>query len=1045
MARLMLGLLGPLQVTLANAPISGLESNKTRALLAYLAVEANRPHRREELIGLFWPDYPEQTARHNLRQALFNLRQAIGDRTAQPPFLFITRDEIQFNSASDFTLDVARFDALYHSQDKDTSDAIRVAQLEEVVALYRGKFLQEFFLEDSAEFEEWALVQREALHQRALDALAWLANYYDQRGNFPAAHRHLARQLELDPWREEAHRQMMRVLAQDGQASAALVQYETCRRVLADELGIEPSAETTSLYEQIRDGNWKPLPTSNAQSSASNLPHQLTPFIGRERELADLSGLVTDSTCRCITLVGPGGIGKTRLALQAGANHRNIFAHGVAFIPLAIVNSAESFVPAIATALGLTSHRQDDPKTLLLDFLREKQMLLIMDNVEHLLLKDFLPGNLAGLFLEILQHAPKVRLLVTSREQLNLREESVYEVKGLAVPESKVQDVERYDAVALFVHRARRAQAGFRLNDNDRATVVRLCQLVEGVPLAIELAAAWVRTLTLAEIVREIERNLDFLNATYRDLPERHRSLRAVFNHSWNMLSLDEQITLSRLSVFHGGFHRQAAEQVAGATLPMLASLVAKSLIRHHGGRHSARQSPFGRYEMHELVRHYAEERLVERGECDDPCREHFRYFLRFAEEAEPKLVGIEQVAWLDRLEEERDNLHAALEWSLKPVEPWDEALIEESLRLVGALVLFWKRRDHWSEGRGWLKRVLRASELTRQPGSKAKSKALNGAVILAVEQADIEAAKHLAEENLALADDLGDSYGIACALGSHGYLLWKQKNFAAARLECEEGLALFRQLSNPYGIAESLHYLGHIAINQDDCAAAQAYLEESASIYREIGDLLGLNSAIGDLGLVAYLRGQEATARSYLEQALMGARKIGSIPNIEAALNRLGDLARVRGEYDEAGKLYAECLELYRGMDDKDEIPSILHNLAYVAQHRGESSKAIALFREALATQQQLHNRAGIAECLAGIAGVLSAQGDLQRGARMLAAAETWRAAAGSRLWPANQIEVDSHLRLLRQSLDTATLTAAWAEGHQISTESFTFDSLLQ
>lgn len=1043
MAHLRLGVLGSVQITLPNGSAARLESDRARALLAYLAVESDRPHRREALIGLIWPDSPEETARHNLRQALFSLRKAIADHSAHPTYLLITRDEIQFNTASHFALDLAAFEAHMavcetHTHARLHECAICAPHLQQAIDLYRGKFLQEFFLDDSAEFEEWALARREALHQRALDAATDLTSYYEQHGDLGAARRTALRQLELDPWREQAHRQLMRVLALEGQRGAAIAQYETCRRVMADELGIEPSAETTALYKQIRDGSWKALAVFNIQTPTSNLPTQLTLFIGRESELLELGRLITDPACRCITLVGPGGIGKTRLALQAGANSRHDFAHGVAFIPLATVKSDESVVPAIATALGLISHHQDDPKTQLLDFLREKQMLLIMDNVEQVL-------SGVGVFLEILQHAPEVKLLVTSREQLNLREEWVYEIKGLTVPESEVQEVEQYDAVALFVQRARRAHTGFRLSDNDRAAVVRLCQLVGGVPLAIELAAAWVRTLTLVEIVREIERSLDFLNTNWRDLPERHRSLRAVFNHSWNMLSVDEQTTLSRLSVFHGRFHRQAAEQVAGATLPMLASLVAKSLIRHYGGGHSARQSSFGQYEMHELVRHYAEERLVERGECDAGCLEHFSYFLRFAEEAEPKLVGTEQVAWLDRLEEERDNLQAALEWSLKPVEPVDGALIQESLRLAGALFLFWKRRDHWSEGRTWLKRALRASELGHLPGSKAKAKALNGAVLLAVEQADTEIAQSLAEENLEIANELGDPYSIARALGSFGYLLWKQKNFAAAQMECEKALALFRQLGNQFGIAESLHDLGHIAINQGNCTVAQKNLEESVSTFREIGDLLGLYSATGDLGLVAYLQGQDAAARSYLEQALSGAREIGSVPTAEAALNRLGDLARARGEYEEAGTLYAECLELYRGMDDKDEIPSILHNLAYVAQHQGDHIRALGLFREALGMQRERRNNAGIAECLEGIGAVFTESGQIEQGARLMGAAKFLRDKSGATLWPANQIEHDRTVSHLQSALDNATLAAAWAEGQQIAAESLSFDSLFQ
>jgi len=435
MTLLTLRVLGPLQVAIADAPPSTLESDKARALLAFLAVEADRPHRREALIGLLWPDCPEPTACHNLRQALFNVRQAIGDRTTSPPYLLITRDEIQFNRASDYALDLAQFNTLFSACDKNLPHCLkdcpfRAARLEEVVELYRGQFLEQFFLQDSAAFEEWASVQREALHQRALDALAYLANYHEQHGDYELARRHTARQLELDPWREEAHRQMMRVLALSGQPSAALKQYETCRRALADELGVEPSAETQALFKQTQrgavslksDAVLHPPPPA-----AHNLPLPLTP------------------------LVGPGGIGKTRLALQAAHNGREAFAQGVAFVPLASVDSTAFILPTIANAASLTFYGTADPQAQLLSYLREKQMLLVLDNVEQLL-----EGT--ELFVEILQHAPQVKLLVTSRKPLDLQGEWVLELEGLTVPASDQEEgFEHSSAVALFLQRARRA------------------------------------------------------------------------------------------------------------------------------------------------------------------------------------------------------------------------------------------------------------------------------------------------------------------------------------------------------------------------------------------------------------------------------------------------------------------------------------------------------------------------------------------------------------------------------------------------------------
>ena len=469
-----------------------------------------------------------------------------------------------------------------------------------MVKLYRGEFLQQFFLVDSNEFEEWALLQRENLHQRVLEAHTYLANFYELHGDFQSAQRHALRQLELDPWREEAHRQMMRVLALDGQRSAAIVQYETCKRVLADELDVEPSAETRELFEKIRLDTLKPKTDRLSQDLPTpihNLPIQLTPFVGREAELAHLRQLITDPECRCITLVGPGGMGKTRLAVQAAENHLNEFAHGAAFVPLASVGSIAGVIPAIANAIKFTFFGPSDPKEYLLGYLLEKQMLLVVDNLEHLLGETPLEENVADLLIEILQQSPGIKLLVTSREALNLQEEWIFEVHGLDFPTAAKKDgVGGFDAVTLFAQRARHAFPNFDLNEGNRMDVAHICQLVEGMPLAIELAATWMRTLSPAEISVEIESSLDFLSTTVRDLPERHRSIRVVFDRSWQMISPEEQQVLRYLSVFRGGFQRQAAEKVAGATLSNLSTLVNRTLLR---------RTAAGRYDLHELVRQY--------------------------------------------------------------------------------------------------------------------------------------------------------------------------------------------------------------------------------------------------------------------------------------------------------------------------------------------------------------------------------------------------------------------------------------------------------
>ena len=468
MAHLTINVLGELRVLLDDVEVSSFKSDKARALLAYLVVEADRSHSRDALMGLLWPDSPEERARHNLRQAIFSLRLALGDHTAKPPYLLISRDSIQFNSESDYSLDLDQFNTAFDTWERNrrNEDTLRfIPELEEMVNLYHGQFLQHFYIKDSVEFEDWIVVQRESLRQRMMEALIYLANDYERQEDFEAARRYASRQLELDPWREEAHFHIMRVLAFSGERSAALAQYERCKKVLADELGVEPSSKIRDLYEQIRLGTLKPTPATTSKTSPipiQNLPMPLTTFVGREHELVELAELIVNPDGRCITLVGPGGIGKTRLALKVAEQQQGKFLHGVAFIPLVSVGSVEAAIPAIANEIGFTFHGPVDPRIQLLNYLRDKQMLLVVDNVEHLLDQAPNSGTIAELLIEILQQAVAVKLLITSREALKLQEEWCFEIQGLAFPVAEQTDrLDEFDAVVLFIERARRCRPGW--------------------------------------------------------------------------------------------------------------------------------------------------------------------------------------------------------------------------------------------------------------------------------------------------------------------------------------------------------------------------------------------------------------------------------------------------------------------------------------------------------------------------------------------------------------------------------------------------------
>jgi predicted ATPase/DNA-binding XRE family transcriptional regulator len=807
-------------------------------------------------------------------------------------------------------------------------------------------------------------------------------------------------------------------------------EHETFVRVARGELRTDRISHLSNLPQT-------PISIPDQSASCNNLPVLPTPLIGRIHELEEINRLLQDAGCRLLTLIGPGGIGKTRLAMEAASQIQDKFSDGVVFIPFASVNSSRFIVPVIADSVGFAfqSENRIDPKLQLFSFLKEKQMLLLVDNIEHLL-----NGPEIELFSELLALAPKVKLLVTSREMLNLQAEWVFEVQGLSVPidpqtESIIQDT----SVELFLQRARRANARFSVGAEDFLAIAHICQLVDGMPLGIELAAAWVRTLSCEEIASELERSLDFLQATARDLPARHRSMRAVFDHTWKLLSEEEQSILCRLSIFQGGFSRVAAEQVAGASLSILSSLVTKSIIRRGSN---------DRYDLHEVIRQYAYQQLNNSNMLVETADRHFEFFLTLAEALHSKSIGIEQLEWLNLLDENLDNLRAALEWSLRfagteidMANPSTSRVAIGALRLTSMYYLYCKRRCHWTEGREWLELALKQS--ASLPGTSERADALNAAALLATEQADTYSAYRLAEENLELSKKLGNSHRIASALNTLGIVLWKQKRYNEALAQCKEGLFLFRQIGNLLAVSESLHSLGHIAINQGDYESAQSYLDESLSISEELGSKIGTVEAIVDLGLLAYLQEDIETAQTHLEESLIRYREANLLPGTVTALNRLGDLARYLGDYEKAGLLYEEALTLYRGTGDLDEIPGILHNLGYIARHQDDYQRAMKLFKEDLAIQQQMDNRAGIAECLLGIAGVLSAQGQAEEGAQLFGAAEALRLSVGASLWPADRVEADFILAHLRKLLSEENLKKALANGQAIPIEQIVTEQL--
>ncbi|MBI4772038.1 MAG: AfsR/SARP family transcriptional regulator, partial [Chloroflexi bacterium] len=561
---------------------------------------------------------------------------------------------IQINRSGDFWLDVTAFEHLMadceaHPHRRRATCRACFERLGQAIELYRADFLHEFFLPGCPAFEEWALFKREVLRRHALEALHTLAAWHERLGEWARAEQYARRQLALEPWRELAHQQLMRLLAAGGDRTAALAQYETCRRILSQELAVEPSVETTALRDAIRDGSGPPpLPPA-----PHNLPAQLSSFVGRERELAEVANRLENPACRLLTLVGIGGVGKSRLAVQAAARGRHTFPDGAWLVELASASTAALVPRSIAAVLGA----QEEPGFPLVETLagalRDKSLALMLDNCEHLLEAC---AQTAG---ALLQRCPSLVILATSREPLGLAGEMIYPVQPFSLPDRPaalpVETLMGNEAVRLF---AERAAAHFDLTEANVLATAELCKRLDGVPLAIELAAARAGVLALDQMLARLGDRFALLAGGSRAALPRHRTLRALVDWSYDLLSEAERTLFRRLSVFRGGWTLEAAEAVADdpdAALDLLARLADKSLVV------AERRTEPRRYSMLETIRDYASEKLVGAGEADAVRDRHFAFFLHLAQSAARNQHGPHEADWFRRLETDHDNLRAAL------------------------------------------------------------------------------------------------------------------------------------------------------------------------------------------------------------------------------------------------------------------------------------------------------------------------------------------------------------------------------------------------
>jgi predicted ATPase/DNA-binding SARP family transcriptional activator len=1030
MARFELFLLGPPRLQRDGVPLQ-FDRRKVMALAAYLAMaglESEGRHlSRDSLVTLFSPDLEPSRARAVFRRNLSLLRRALEDE-----WLVADRKWVGTDPETDFWLDVDQFARLVHSCETHGHPREEVCPrcleaLAEAAALYQGDFLEGFGLRDSVEFDDWQFFQAEELRQQLASVLERLARGHGVEGNHEAALPYARRWLALDPLHEPAHQQLMELYAQTGQRSAALRQYTECVRILDDELGLAPAEETTALYEQIRTmppaeaalildlAEPTELPIRRA-SPRHNLPAQTTPFVGREKELVQIKQCLASH--RLVTLTGSGGIGKTRTAIQAASEVVAEYPQGVWLAELAPVADPRMVPQAVAAVWDVREEQGRPLQVTLADYLREKTLLLVPDNCEHVI------DASSQLVSYLLQRCPGLRILATSREALGVAGEFVTEVPPLSLPPTGPASraaLQGSEAVRLFVSRAATALPGFELTDANAAAVVQVCRRLDGVALALELAAARVKALRVEQIAVRLDDAFHLLTGGSRTVLPRQQTLRATMDWSHALLSDAERACFRRLAVFAGGWTLEAAEGVCAGegletpdVLDLLAQLGNKSLVvidREPG--HEAR------YRLLETIRQYAWEKLQEAGEQEQRRAQHLEYYYKLAQEVEPKLYGAQQLEGLAQLDAEQSNIRAALEWGL-------ENRLEAGAQLAGALFWNWHLRGRLADGYAWLQRALAVTS----GGTKAlRASLLSRVGHLAHEMRDVDRGVRYCEESIVLYRGIGDQEGLAYALTELAeFVFFDQADRERGRDLWKESLDLYQQAGNKWGCRHALAGLGlAYAMEQPDYSLA--CWQESLALARELGVPDGIAWALYGLGVHAFLRGDDERAMALFTEELPLSRAIRQPYLILESLFCMEMVALRQGKFEQAKALAREALEEEIRRTGLRVSWRLLGLQFAVSPWRSE-----ALLSENLALARESGDKLVIAHGLFSVAALAWSLGQLEKAVRLYAAAA---AASGfAPPLPLERTDFDHTLTRTLIQLDETAFQEAWAKGSSMTAE---------
>jgi predicted ATPase/DNA-binding SARP family transcriptional activator len=1016
-------LLGPLRIEREQETIR-LSRRKVEALLAYLLLHPER-QTRDHLATLFWGDSSDSQARHSLRTALAALRKEV-----DADLLLVDRDHVQLNPDCTVWTDLDELLAI-----EDELEKLNPAALPARLTLWQGELLAGFY-------EEWLTSEREHYRTRLLTLFLQATQALRSQSDYATAITVAQQILTIDPANEQAHQHLMFCYLATGDRPAALRQYEQCERALLEDLDAPPMPETTALYHWIKQQAGTETTTA---AKITNLPIPLTSFVGRTEETAAVKHLLNPlaGKTRLLTLTGAGGSGKTRLAIQAATDLIDRFAHGVWWVELATLTAGDQVARAIAKALGIAERANEAILQSVINFLADKPLLLIIDNCEHLV------EATAQLVDELLSRCPHLQIMTTSREALNVGGETLWPVPTLTLPDPQAIQLTdlllQFACVRLFYERACTVQPAFQLTLANAPAVAAICTQLDGIPLAIELAAARVKVLPVEQIARRLTERLgarfDLLTQGSRTAQPRQQTLRAAIDWSYDLLDEAERQLFQIVAVFRGGFTLDALEQIlacrfwlvdfAGKEVPsasqnlqakipnpldLLTQLVDKSLVIVEP------RAGDNRYRLLETLREYALEQFPTAVERQLVQQSHAAYFLQMAEEAEQGLNSAQQQIWLNWLELEHPNLRAALDHLLAASNH------EQAWRLASAIHRFWDIRGYVGEGRTWLARTL----AQRQPYAPAlQAKALSAAGFLAVRQSDYDHARPLLEEALALFDQSEQKAGWPEAMQNLAIVAMSLGDYGLAEKQLTESLERCRTLGYTYGIARTLNILGNLAWDQERLTVAYEYYQESLRLFQGIGDQVSMATGFLNMGSIELQRGNIAVARTNFEACLAHSRTLNNKWLTGVALKCLGWAAFDQQEYELARRYGEEALHFFHDIDDKVNIGQALSALGEAEWKLGAYSKALAYYCQNLQVMHNLGHQRGASFALNDMARLLTdVQQHLEKAVVLFAVAATIRQENGIAAPTAESPTLEQRLANLRSQLGDALFDTLWQAG---------------